>query len=170
MRTCVCTHTSATLFPARLAESAVDLNLKLMRWRLMPELNLGTIKDTRCLLLGAGTLGCNVARGLLVSDTAPCLSTHLSQCHLSQSKLQVSYYVKWCWCRVPFFYKFIRIVTCHLYHLYGLPDLVIPGVYVGGSSAPSSPSSPGLGGSQHHACGQQPCVLLQPSATEPVCL
>ncbi|CAG8736275.1 18804_t:CDS:2, partial [Acaulospora morrowiae] len=49
----------------RLADTSVDLNLKLMRWRIIPELNLEKIRDTRCLLLGAGTLGCYVARGLL---------------------------------------------------------------------------------------------------------
>ena len=81
----VCVYTSDTLFPVRLAESAVDLNLKLMRWRLMPELDLGTIKDTRCLLLGAGTLGCNVARGLLVSDTdRACHHTCNHTCHSVQ--------------------------------------------------------------------------------------
>ncbi|EKJ76172.1 hypothetical protein FPSE_03647 [Fusarium pseudograminearum CS3096] len=51
--------------PARLADSSVDLNLKLMKWRIAPNLNLETIKNTKCLLLGAGTLGSYVSRNLM---------------------------------------------------------------------------------------------------------
>ena len=50
----------------RLADQAVDLNLKLIKWRIAPNLNLEKIKDTKCLLLGAGTLGSYVARNLMV--------------------------------------------------------------------------------------------------------
>jgi len=51
--------------PRMLAESSVSLNLKLMRWRLLPEIDLETVKNTKCLLVGSGTLGCQVARNLL---------------------------------------------------------------------------------------------------------
>ena len=34
---------------------------------MVPDLDLDKIAATRCLLLGSGTLGCNVARALLVS-------------------------------------------------------------------------------------------------------
>lgn len=48
--------------PKGLAETSVDLNLKLMRWRILPSLDLETVGQSKCLLLGSGTLGCNVAR------------------------------------------------------------------------------------------------------------
>ena len=55
----------------RLADQAVDLNLKLMRWRILPALDLEKVANTRCLLLGAGTLGCYVARTLMVRVLFP---------------------------------------------------------------------------------------------------
>lgn len=55
----------AVMDPAKFADDAVDLNLKLMTWRIAPDLKLDLIKGTKCLLLGAGTLGCYVSRLLL---------------------------------------------------------------------------------------------------------
>jgi ubiquitin-like modifier-activating enzyme ATG7 len=59
------THLANYMDPSSLADQAVDLNLKLMKWRIAPDLNLDKIKTTKCLLLGAGTLGSFVARALL---------------------------------------------------------------------------------------------------------
>ncbi|XP_047974492.1 ubiquitin-like modifier-activating enzyme atg7 isoform X2 [Salvia hispanica] len=60
-----CISLAKTMDPNRLAVEAADLNLKLMRWRQLPSLNLTVLSSTRCLLLGAGTLGCQVARMLM---------------------------------------------------------------------------------------------------------
>ncbi|KAK6542581.1 Autophagy protein 7, variant 2 [Orbilia ellipsospora] len=56
---------SQMMDPTRLADSAVDLNNRLMKWRIAPDLDLDKIKETKCLLLGAGTLGAYVSRILL---------------------------------------------------------------------------------------------------------
>lgn len=45
---------SSVLDPARLAENSVRLNIKLMRWRALPELDVDLLAETKCLLLGAG--------------------------------------------------------------------------------------------------------------------
>ena len=53
------------LSPTYLSNAATKLNLELMKWRIAPYLDLEKIRSTKCLLLGAGTLGCHVARGLV---------------------------------------------------------------------------------------------------------
>ncbi|CAD7934931.1 unnamed protein product [Amoebophrya sp. A25] len=53
------------LDPGAIAKSAVDLNIKLMKWRLVPDLEPEKIQNLRFLMLGSGTLGCAIARNLL---------------------------------------------------------------------------------------------------------
>ena len=55
----------STLDPHERAAQAADLNLKLMAWRMFPECDAAMLHGKRCLLIGAGTLGCAVARTLL---------------------------------------------------------------------------------------------------------
>ncbi|TAQ86330.1 hypothetical protein B7494_g5344 [Chlorociboria aeruginascens] len=59
------TNLAQYMDPQLLADQSVDLNLKLMKWRIAPDLDLEKIKNTKCLLLGAGTLGTFVSRGLM---------------------------------------------------------------------------------------------------------
>lgn len=56
---------AAFMDPTRLADQAVDLNLKLIKWRIAPSIDLDIVKNTSCLLLGAGTLGTYVSRLLM---------------------------------------------------------------------------------------------------------
>ena len=56
---------SMAMDPEKLAREAVDLNLKLMRWRQAPTLHVDAISKSKIVLVGAGTLGCSVARTLL---------------------------------------------------------------------------------------------------------
>jgi len=56
---------AAYMDPTRLADQAVDLNLKLIKWRIAPSIDLDVVKNTSCLLLGAGTLGSYVSRALM---------------------------------------------------------------------------------------------------------
>ncbi|THG13914.1 hypothetical protein TEA_016069 [Camellia sinensis var. sinensis] len=62
-----CISLAKSIDPTRLAISVADLNLKLMRLCALPPLNIN-ILSVECLLLGAGTLGCQVARMLMVSE------------------------------------------------------------------------------------------------------
>lgn len=59
------TNLSQYMAPESLADQAAELNLKLMKWRIAPDLNLEKVKQTKCLLLGAGTLGSYVSRVLM---------------------------------------------------------------------------------------------------------
>lgn len=59
------TDLSSLMDPLQLASEAVDLNLKLMKWRAAPEIDLESIAHAKCLLLGAGTLGSYISRGLM---------------------------------------------------------------------------------------------------------
>lgn len=53
---------SSVLDPTRLAENSVRLNIKLMRWRALPDLDVELLSRTKCLLLGAGAIVALFAR------------------------------------------------------------------------------------------------------------
>uniref|UniRef100_A0A8R1DE97 Ubiquitin-like modifier-activating enzyme ATG7 n=1 Tax=Caenorhabditis japonica TaxID=281687 RepID=A0A8R1DE97_CAEJA len=51
--------------PKKLMEQSVDLNLSLIKWRLVPDIKLERYSQLKVLIFGAGTLGCNIARTLM---------------------------------------------------------------------------------------------------------
>ena len=56
---------SSTMDPMQLFTSASSLNLRLMKWRMCPNLDVNKLQQQKVLLIGCGTLGCNVSRFLL---------------------------------------------------------------------------------------------------------
>jgi hypothetical protein len=89
---------------------AVDLNLRLMKWRMWPELDTERLSTTKCLLFGAGTLGCAVARALLGYDYG------FLFCHLINHLLLLLYYHLLFICHLFVIYFFILSFSCHLFN------------------------------------------------------
>ncbi|KAI3640104.1 hypothetical protein MIR68_000982 [Amoeboaphelidium protococcarum] len=56
---------SDSIDPSLLCNQSIDLNLRLMKWRMVQQLDLDTIAQQKVLVLGMGTLGCNVVRTLI---------------------------------------------------------------------------------------------------------
>jgi ubiquitin-like modifier-activating enzyme ATG7 len=51
--------------PVKQSEHFSNFNLKLMKWSLVPNLDLDIVKSRKCLIFGSGTLGCAISRNLL---------------------------------------------------------------------------------------------------------
>ena len=49
-----------------IANQSAMLNVELMKWRMLPELDLSKLKSLKALLIGSGTLGCHISRQLLM--------------------------------------------------------------------------------------------------------
>ena len=60
-----CVDLKRFLDPVYIASESVQLNVKLIKWRLIPQLEPEKMSSLRFLLIGAGTLGCSVARCLI---------------------------------------------------------------------------------------------------------
>uniref|UniRef100_A0AC35TH92 Ubiquitin-like modifier-activating enzyme ATG7 n=1 Tax=Rhabditophanes sp. KR3021 TaxID=114890 RepID=A0AC35TH92_9BILA len=56
---------SSQMNPMIIAKQANSLNVSLIKWRLVPELDINVFEETKILMLGSGTLGCNVTRAVI---------------------------------------------------------------------------------------------------------
>lgn len=71
------TNLGPSMDPRLLAESAVDLNVSLMRWRAAPELGMDRLREARCLLLGAGEALEPICRSLCLPGCLAAARTRL---------------------------------------------------------------------------------------------
>ena len=83
--------------PKKLAESSVDLNLKLMKWRLVPELDLQKIADTKCLLLGKLTRVHHVSYVSRLIVSIRIRDVRLQRCSLSLGLGRQKYHIRRQW-------------------------------------------------------------------------
>lgn len=74
----------------QMIEDQSSLNLKLMKWRLEPRLDLQKLSSTKILILGTGTLGCNLARLLVaygIKDITFLDNSYVSYSNLARQSL-----------------------------------------------------------------------------------
>lgn len=57
---------SVSMDPMEMLKNTAKNNLQLIKYRNAPSINLEKIDQTTCLIIGTGTLGCNIARNLLM--------------------------------------------------------------------------------------------------------
>jgi hypothetical protein len=146
---------SPLLSPVQLAEQAVDLNLRLMRWRAAPELDVAALAATRCLLLGAcvrAWVGGRVHADARGGGRAPAarLVGHARTTAATDARTHAHILVPWrhrtCTCTCT------RTRARRRGH-----------AGVCGRAQPH-----GVGRAAHHLCGRRHGVLQQPGAPEPV--
>lgn len=68
------------------AEGAADLNLKLMKWRAAPSLDLGCLAATKCLLLGAGRFLSPESQDIIASSQTQCCFSSFASAPLQSNE------------------------------------------------------------------------------------